>query len=113
MCTKHLCVLIHIRINGDVGTIKHVQALTIPRQCYFCGSSFLLVFRVCLCYSRLSVPCSIVIRTDLLAFLYVMFSYFVVSFQYGVPCQVLNLIVSIADICLLLYFKQGNVKQGI
>ena len=38
------------------------------------------------------------IRADLLAILYVMFSYVVVSFQYGVPCQVWNLIVLIADI---------------
>ena len=24
MRTKHQCVLVHIRINGDVGTVKHV-----------------------------------------------------------------------------------------
>ena len=27
MRTKHICVLIHIRVKGEVGTLKHVQAL--------------------------------------------------------------------------------------
>ena len=25
MRTKHLCVLIHIRIKGEIGTVKHVK----------------------------------------------------------------------------------------
>ena len=38
MRTKHLCVLIHIRTKGEVGTVKHVIfMLTVPRWCFFCG----------------------------------------------------------------------------
>ena len=50
-----LCVLIHIRLKGDVGTMKTCLSppvkyvlLTVPRRCFFCGSflclSCLLVF---------------------------------------------------------------------
>ena len=64
------------------------------------------MFVVCLCYAILSVPCSLVIncleRADLLAILCVMFSC-VVTFPYGVPGQVWYLIVTILDICLLIY----------
>ena len=51
--------------------------LTVPRQCFSCGSFLLFMFHVCLYYTVGSVPCSLVItcweRLDLLALLYVTF----------------------------------------
>ena len=56
----------------------------------------------------LSAPCSLVVtcweRIEHLALLYVMFSCYFVTFPYGVLGQVLCLIVSIPDVCLLPYF---------
>ena len=67
----------------------------------------LFMFHVCLYYTVLSVPCSIVItcweRADLLALVCVMFSCVFVTFPYGVSGQVWYLIVSIPDFCLLFY----------
>ena len=50
MGTKHLSVLIHIRNNGKVGTVKHVKPssnflMTVPRRCFFCGPFLLFVPR--------------------------------------------------------------------
>ena len=65
------------------------------------------MFRVCLCYTVSSVPCSLVDtcweRADLLASC-VMFSCVCVTFPYGVLGQVWYLIVSIPDLYLLPYF---------
>ena len=52
MQTKYLCVLIHIRIKGEVGAVKPVKGfqlnilLTVPRRYCFCGSLcfFCIVF---------------------------------------------------------------------
>ena len=67
--------------------------------CFFCGSFLLFVFRVCLCHTVLSVPCSLVVTckkmSDLLALWYKMCSCVFVIFQYGVLGQVCNLIASI------------------
>ena len=79
--------------------------LTVPRRCFFCGS-------FCVIYvSRFvfTVPCSLVItgweRADLLALPLVFdISLCFVSFPYGGSGQVWYLIVSIPDLCLLLYF---------
>ena len=46
MQTKHLCVFIHIRIKGEVGTVN-----------FFTDHSFLDPFCYYLCYAVLSVPC--------------------------------------------------------
>ena len=43
-------------------------------------------------------------KVDLLALLYVMFSFVFITFTYGVLGQVWFLIVSIPDLCLLSYF---------
>ena len=111
--TKHLCILIHIRIKGEVGNIKmfmpsSIFLLTVPRWCFFCGSFLLIVFCVCLCYTVLSVPCSLVItcweRADLLTLLCVMFSCVFVTFPCGILGQVWYFIVLIPDLCLLPYF---------
>ena len=60
----------------------------------------------------MSFSCSLVVtcwaRVDLLAPLYVMVSCVNITFQYCVLGQVWNLIVSILDLCLLLYFTQGQ-----
>ena len=56
----------------------------------------------------MSVYCSLVVtfleRGDLLALLCVIFSCALVTFPYGVLGQVLYLIVSIPDLCILSYF---------
>ena len=81
--------------------------LTVPRRCFFCGCYLLFVFHVCLCYTVLSVPYSLVVtcweRADLLAFLWLMCSCVFVTFSYGVLGQVWYLIVSIPDLCHLPY----------
>ena len=62
MRTKHLCVLIHIRNKGEVGTVKMFK----PSSNFLTDRSkavlrlwilffLLFVFRVCLCHSVLSV----------------------------------------------------------
>ena len=60
MQIKHIFVLIHIRIKGEVGTVKHVLALQyilylratfVDLFCYLC-----VVF---VCQTVLSVPCSL------------------------------------------------------
>ena len=80
--------------------------LIVPRRCFLCGFFLLFVFRVCLCYTVLFVPFSLVFtcleRADLLALLFVMFSCVFVTFPYGVPGQVWYMIVSIPQ--LLPYF---------
>ena len=117
MGTKHLFVLIYIRNEGEVGTIKQVCALQhvqytymlldVPRRCFFCGPYLLFIFPVC--HAFLYVHCSVVVtcweRANLLALLYVMFSCGFVTCPCGVLGQVWYLIVSIPDLCLLTYFE--------
>ena len=91
MLTKNLCVLIHIRIKGEVGTVLTclsppvIFVQTIPRPCLFCGSCLLFIFQVCFYYSVLSAPCSLVItcweKADLLALFCVMFPCFLSFFH--------------------------------
>ena len=64
MQAKHLCVLIHIRLNGGVvaplgrfGPSSRVFLLAVPGRCFFCGSFVLFLSycaSVCVC---LLVPC--------------------------------------------------------
>ena len=55
MRTKPLCLLIHIRTKGEVGTVIKMFKpsvdilLTVPRRCFFCGFFLLFTFHVCLC----------------------------------------------------------------
>ena len=69
----------------------------------------LFMVHVYVCYPVLSVPYCLVVtcceRTDLLALFYVVFSFVFVTFPYGVQGQVWYSIVSISDLCLLLYFE--------
>ena len=66
------------------------------------------MFHVCLCYTVMYVPCSLWVirqeRADLLALLCVMFPCVFVAFNYGVSGRVWYWIISIPDLCLLLYF---------
>ena len=69
---------------------------------------YLVVFRDCLCYTVLSVPCSLVVsccqKPNLLALLCVTFSCFFFHFPIWCPgsgAVHMYLIVSISDICLL------------
>ena len=111
MRTKHLCVLIHFRIKGEVGTVKHILVLQYFALIILLWILFLLfMLRVCLCYAVLSVLCSLVItfreRADLMALLYVMFSSVFCHFPIWCPGQVCYLIVSIPDLYLFLYLNQ-------
>ena len=73
MRTKHLCILVHISIKGETGTVKPV----IDHCAFQDGASFYPFcylsqrFRVCLCYTVVSVPCSLLLacweRADILA----------------------------------------------
>ena len=71
--------------------------------CYLC-----FVFRVCLCYTVLSVPCSFTVtcqeRDGLLALLCVIYSCVFVTFPYGAPDQEWSLTVSIPDLCIFPYY---------
>ena len=73
----------------------------------------LVVFRICLCHTVLSVSCSLVVtcweRADLLALLRVMLSFIFVTFPYIVLGQVWPLIVSIHDFCLLPYLNNSRI----
>ena len=86
--------------------------MTVPRQCFFCGS-FLFIFQVCLYYTVLSVPCSLVVtyweRVDLWTLLCVMFPCVFVTFPYGVMGQLSHSIISIPDPC----FSIGHVVSEI
>ena len=57
-----------------------IVLLSVPRQCFFCGSFLLFMLHVCLCYAVLSVACSLMItcleRVDLSALLCVVFCHF-------------------------------------
>ena len=55
----------------------------------------------CFCHTVLSVPC---LRSDLFGLYYITFSCVFVTLPHGVLGQVLYLIVSIPDLCLLPYF---------
>ena len=83
---------------------------TVQRRGFFCGSSLLFMFHVCLCYAVLFVPCNLVVTCwgkDLC----VMFSCVFVTFPYGVPGQVWYLTVSIPDIYLLPHFKLNEAIE--
>ena len=67
------------------------------------------MFHVYLYCTIMSVPCSLVItcweKADLLAILYVMLPCVFVTFSYDVSGQARYLIVSIPDLCFLLYLN--------
>ena len=101
LCYFPICVLIHTRTNGAVGTVTTIFILTDrPRRCFFCGFFLLFMFHICPCYAVFSVRCSIVIpcweKADFLTLLCVMFLVFL-----GVLGQVWYLIVLIIGICRL------------
>ena len=90
MQAKNLSVLIHIRNKGDL----------VPSNMLEPSSNFLLWIHFVICVSWhtvLSVPCSLVDicweSADLLALLYVMFSFVFVTFPYGILGQVWYMIV--------------------
>ena len=83
-------------------------SLTVPMRYFFVDPFLLFMFRVC--HVVLSVHCSLVVtcweRDNLLALLYVMFSFVFGTFSCVVLAQVWYLIVSNPDLCLLPYFKK-------
>ena len=81
MRTKHIYILIHIRIGDEVGAINIIKPssdflLTITRWCFFWESFLLFLLQVYLYNTVLAVPCSLAIicleRTDLLSLLCVL-----------------------------------------
>ena len=88
-----------------------IFTLTVPRRASLVDPFCYCVFRVCLLYAVLSVPCSLLVkcrkRPDVLALLCVMFSCVLFTFPYDVLGQVpvWYLIVSIPDLCLLRYHE--------
>ena len=98
-----------MKVRGDfLGPPSSDFLLTVPRGCFFCGSFLLSMFHVCLYYTIVSVPCTFVItcwkKTDLSALLCVMCPCVFVTVTYGVLGKVWFLILSIPDLCLLLFF---------
>ena len=61
--TKHLCVFIYIRINGEVDTLEHVYFLQYLFTYHFKAVLLLWIIfvTVCLCYVAVSVPCNLMI----------------------------------------------------
>ena len=111
---KHLCVLIHIRTKGEVGTVEGPPLNMFKPSSYFIADRSKVVFLLWILFinyvSCLSLLCRLVCslqscghllgKGDLLAILYVMFSCVFVTFPCGVPGQVCYLIVLIHDFCL-------------
>ena len=68
MKTKHLFVLIHIKIEGEVGSLKlvkpadncHTFILTVPRRC-----RLWTLFVICICHFVMSVSCGHVVGKGL------------------------------------------------
>ena len=86
MRTKHLCVLIHIRIKGEVGTVK----LFYPSSNFLTGhSKVVLLSWIFFFHIVLSLSCNLVVtcweRADLLAVMYVTVSC-VLSLSHTVYC---------------------------
>ena len=58
--------------------------LTVPRQCFFSGPFLLAMFHICLCYTVLSVLCSLVVtfwkRAYLLALLCIVFCHYPIPY---------------------------------
>ena len=98
------------RSGTSLSPLVKVFLLTVPRRCFFCGSSVLFMFSVC--HFFLSVHFGLVVtrlkRADLLSLLYVMFYCVFVSFPCGVLGQVWCLIVSIPNLRVLSYYAQNN-----
>ena len=109
MQTKNLCVLIHIRIKGEVGTM-----IFFPFQG---GASFVdLICSLSLLYCHVCSlqPCGHLLgKTDLLAPLYMMISCVFVTFTYSVLGQVWYLIVSIPDLCFRTYFYKRLMSEVV
>ena len=87
MQAKYLCVLIHIRTKGEVGTSPLVKNIFADRS--KAVLFFVDLFRVC--HAFLSVHCSLVVtcweRAGLLALLYIMFYCVFVTFPFGFQGQ--------------------------
>ena len=102
MRIKHLCVLIHIRNKGEVGTVKMFK----PSSNFLTDHSkavlrlwilfLLFVFRVCLCHSVLSVLAALwsPAQKGLTSWLPGLCFLCFVTFLYGVLGQVWYLIIS-------------------
>ena len=112
MRTKHLCVLINTRIKGEVFTVNMFKPF-IQFYCTFQGDASFVdpFYYLCFClplYIVMSVLSCVVVncreKADLFTLLCVKFSCVLVTFPYVVSGQIWYLIVSIPELCLLLYF---------
>ena len=65
MQTKHLCVLIDIRIKGEVGIVEHVYKPSgnFLTDCSKAALLLWILFVICVCHTVLSVSCSLVVTS--------------------------------------------------
>ena len=115
-----ICILIHIRTKGEVGKIclspPVMVILTVPRWCFFCGSSLLFMLHNCRYYAVLTIPCSPA-GEGLTSWLSCVWHFlvFLSLSPYGVSGQVWHLIVLIPDPLpsSLLYCVWGVGEGGL
>ena len=112
MRTKHLFVLIHIRHKGEVGTNMFNRSSSFLTDRSKVVLLLWILFVICVsCLSVILLSCLFLtslwasvgdgwLLSSLVCCVFLCF----VTFPYGVPGQVWCLIVSIHDLCLLLYF---------
>ena len=116
MRTKHLCVLIHIRIKGEVGTVKHVLALHLlvftdrSNAVLLLWIDLLYMFHVCCYYVVLSIPYLLGKSWPLGSLVCDVFLCFV-TFLYGVSGRMWYLVVSIPDICPLYFVVKASIQN--
>ena len=107
MQTKHLCVLIHIWVQDEVGAVKPVKYFYWLFQDATSFVDHLHFFVSCVSCAFASVHCCLLVtcweRADLLALVGDVYCNFVI-FPCGILCQVWYLIVSFPDLCRLSYF---------
>ena len=103
MCFIHISWYRETSLSPPVQNV--IFSLIVPRRYFFCGS---FLFSVCRGHIVLYVSCSLMAtcgeRADLLALMYVMFSFVFCHFPIRCPESGVILYLSIPDLCLLPYF---------
>ena len=104
MPTKTLFVLIHIRNKGEVGAVKHCLITLV--KLFYCsfqgGTSF--VDPLCyLCFMSVMMSCLFNEASWSPAGMWCFLCF--ITFPYGVLGRLWYLIISIPDVCLLIYFE--------
>ena len=112
--TKHLFVLIHFRIKGEVGTVKHFWALQFFTDYSKVVLLLWIIFVIWVSCQLCCLVCSLQPCGHLLGkgwpldSLNVIFSFVFVTFLCGFLGQVWHLIVSVPALCFLPYFVRST-----